>query len=163
MMAALLGVLSPLSIPLSGNVPLSLASLMVMLSGTLLGSKEGTLSVFVYLLCGAFGLPVFAGYGSGMGVLFGVTGGFLMGYLPLAYLSGLFYERKRNFLSLLAGTLAGTSVLYLLGTLRFMALLKTDLEKALASCVLPFLPGDLIKIALTALFTPRLLKITGTQ
>ncbi len=156
LMAALLCVLSPISIPLSSLVPISLASLMVMLAGSVLGSKEGTVSVLIYLLCGMAGLPVFAEFSSGITVLFGVTGGFVFGYLPLAYLSGYFYEKEKDTKSLAIGTILGTIVLYALGSFWFMIYLKTDLLKALLACVLPFLPGDAVKIFLVCLLTPKL-------
>ncbi len=156
LMAALLCVLSPVSIPLASLVPISLASLMVMLAGSVLGRKEGVIAVLIYLLCGMAGLPVFAEFSSGITVLFGVTGGFLFGYLPLAYCSGLFYENGKDTRSLLTGTILGTVILYTIGTLWFMFYLKTDLLKALAACVLPFLIGDALKIFLVCLLTPRL-------
>lgn len=146
LMAALICVLAPLSIPLSSLVPISLGSLMVMLAGAVLGSKEGTLSVLIYLLCGAVGLPVFAGYSSGLSDLFGVTGGFLFGYLPLAFFSGRLYEIRKTNGSLLSGMIVGNIVLYIFGTVWFMIYLKTNLEKALTVCVLPFLLGDIIKM-----------------
>lgn len=88
LMAAMLCVLGPLSIPI-GPVPLSLATLVIYLSVYLLGWKWGLVSVVVYLLVGMSGVPVFSGFGGGLGRLLGPTGGYLIGYLPLAALSGL--------------------------------------------------------------------------
>ena len=97
--AAILAVLSPLSIPLPFTpVPLSLGTFAVYLAAAAGGVRWGTLSVAVYLLLGAVGIPVFAGYSGGLQVLVGPTGGYLIGYLPLAFLVGLltdhFPERK---------------------------------------------------------------------
>ena len=156
LMATLICVLAPVSIPLLSLVPISLGSLMVMFAGTILGSREGSLSVFIYLLCGAVGLPVFAGFSGGLSDLFGVTGGFLLGYLPLAFFSGYFYEKRKDGISLLIGTILGNFVLYAFGTAWFMVYLRADLFKALSACVIPFLPGDLFKFVVVNLLTPRI-------
>lgn len=157
-MAALICVLAPVSVPLSTLVPISLGTLMVMLSGTLLGSRDGTFSVLMYLLVGMAGLPVFAGYSSGPTVLFGVTGGFLFGYLPLAFVSGHFCEKNDDLKSMVTGLVLGNAVLYLIGIVWFMIYLNARLGKVLAACVLPFIPGDLVKIVLVCLITPRIRK-----
>ncbi|MBQ7994126.1 MAG: biotin transporter BioY [Solobacterium sp.] len=156
LMAALISVLAPLSIPLAGQVPVSLATLAVMLSGALIGSKAGTLSALIYLLLGFIGIPVFAGWTSGAGILFGMTGGYLFGYLPLAFVTGLFYEKKESPLSLFLGMLAGTVILYVLGTLWFMKYTGTALVASLSACVIPFLPGDLLKMILVVILAPRI-------
>ena len=135
-----------------------------MLSGALLGSKDGTFAVLTYILLGAAGLPVFANYRAGADVLFGVTGGFILGYLPLAYLTARIpeltkkhgQEGKRIPLTAI-GALAGTAVLYLMGTVWFVLFAKATPAQALAACVLPFLPGDLVKIAAVCLLSPRIL------
>ena len=95
LMTAVISVLAPISLPIVGEVPISLATLAVMLSGVLLGSRNGAAAAALYLVLGAIGVPVFAGYTSGAGILFGVTGGYLFGYIPLAFLSGWFYERAK--------------------------------------------------------------------
>ncbi len=156
LMAALISVLAPLSIPLAGQVPVSLATLAVMLSGALIGSKAGTLSALIYLLLGFIGIPVFAGWTSGAGILFGMTGGYLFGYLPLAFVTGLFYEKKESPLSLFLGMLAGTVILYVLGTLWFMKYTGMALAASLSACVIPFLPGDLLKMILVVILAPRI-------
>ena len=156
LMAALISVLAPLSIPLAGQVPVSLATLAVMLSGALIGSKAGTLSALIYLLLGFIGIPVFAGWTSGAGILFGMTGGYLFGYLPLAFVTGLFYETKASPLSLFLGMLAGTVILYVLGTLWFMKYTGMALAASLSACVIPFLPGDLLKMILVVILAPRI-------
>ena len=91
LMAAALCVLGPLSVPI-GAVPISLANFVICLTAWLLGPKFGTLSVAVYLLIGLVGVPVFSGYGAGIAKLAGPTGGYLVGYLLLAFIGGLFIE-----------------------------------------------------------------------
>ena len=154
LMTALIAVLAPLSIP-SSLVPVSLATFAVMLAGAILGAKEGVICTGLYLLLGALGIPVFAGWSSGISILFGMTGGYLFGYLPLAYITGRFAERSDRMKSLVLGMLIGTAVLYVIGTIWFMAFMKMGLMPSLAACVLPFLPGDAVKIVATSLIAPR--------
>lgn len=91
MFAALTCAVAPISIPLPGGVPITLQQVSVMLAGLLLGAKLGALSQLVYVLLGAFGLPVFAGFHGGMGSILGPSGGFLVGYPFLAAVCGLIY------------------------------------------------------------------------
>lgn len=157
LMAAVLCVISPLSIPV-GAVPISLATLGVMLAGALLGAQLGTLSVLIYLVLGWVGLPVFAGYSSGFTCLFGPTGGYMIGYLFLAFLTGFLYKKK-TLPNLVGSILVGELVLYLLGTIWFMFVAQTSLVSALTICVLPFIPGDIAKIVLVCLLLPQLEKV----
>ena len=122
--AAVICVLSPLAIPLSGGVPISLATLAVMLAGAVLGPIDGMLATLVFLALGMVGVPVFSAYQTGIGVLFGKTGGFILGYIPLALFSGLLLgkqllSRKPSFKELapaIAGMALGTFILYAFGT-----------------------------------------------
>ncbi|QIB70319.1 biotin transporter BioY [Aminipila butyrica] len=158
--AAITGICSGIIIPLPFTpVPITLATLAVMLTGSLLGSRYGSLSMIVYLLLGAFGAPVFKGYTGGFGNLVGPTGGYLLGYLLTAFLTGLIIEKlnKKNNLYIHAAAMAiGLSTCYLLGTAWFMFSTNTDLWTALVSCVLPFLLADALKITAGALLTVKL-------
>ena len=165
MFAALICVLAPFSIPMPGGIPLSLATFPIMLAGCLEGPVSGTVSVFIYLLLGLTGLPVFSGMRSGPAVLFGMTGGFLIGYLALSFLCGLIYftclkkaakSPIPTFVILVSSMICGTIALYVLGTAWFMILTGNPLRSALLACVIPFLPGDLVKIVSAALIVPIL-------
>ena len=81
--AAVTCILAPLSVPLAGEVPISLATFAVLLSGILLGAKLGGLSQVIYVLLGSVGVPVFAGWTGGIGITLGVTGGYIIGYIRL--------------------------------------------------------------------------------
>ena len=158
LLCALLCVCSQIQIPLP-PIPVSLSLLAVHITGALLGASWSAAAVSCYVLLGAVGVPVFAGFGGGLSVLFGPTGGFLFGYIASAAVTGALVRRsgftKKNLmLSMVAGTLA----CYLPGTLWFMFLSHTTLAAALAACALPFLPGDLLKILFAALLTLRLQK-----
>ena len=154
MLAALTCVLAPIAIPMPLGVPITLATFSIMLAGVLLGARLGTISQGVYILLGAAGLPVFSGYRGGIGVIAGMTGGYIIGYLPLVFCSGCFYHRfgrtrkgTGRILAMVTGMLTGTALLYLLGTAWFIAVSHMSVSGALAACVLPFLPGDAVKIA----------------
>lgn len=153
-MAALLAVAAPFSVPV-GPVPISLATLFVCLAASLLGPYWGTASAALYLLLGAIGLPVFSGFAGGLQRLVGPTGGYLLGYLPLAFLTGLGAVKGRRSLHLL-GMLAGTALLYGLGTAWYCLGAGVGAGAALSVCVLPFLPGDGAKLAAVLLLAPRL-------
>ena len=154
--AALTGVCAQLSIAI-GPVPISMASLIVMLSGLLLGWQGGVISMGCYLLLGLCGAPVFSALRGGAGVLLEPTGGYIIGYLPCALIAGLgFWDGGlwQRCLRLVAATLA----LYALGTCWFMIQSGNSLGASMSLCVLPFLPGDAIKILLCSWLTPRLKK-----
>ncbi|MBR0368383.1 MAG: biotin transporter BioY [Clostridia bacterium] len=150
-MAALICVAGPLTVAI-GPVPLSLASFAVYLAGAILGWKRGSLAVAVYLLIGLAGVPVFSGFSGGVQKLFGVTGGYLIGYVACALITGLFsgeprVKKPRPAWMMAAGMVLGTAVLYAVGTAWFMAQTGNALAAALGMCVLPFLAGDAVKIA----------------
>jgi len=152
--ATLICVAGPLTIPV-GPIPLSLATFAVYLAGAILGARRGALAVALYLLLGILGVPVFSGFTGGFQKLAGVTGGYLLGYLPCAFLTGLGMEKaaENRRWPLLLMMLAGTAVLYALGTAWFMVQTGNGLLSALSLCVIPFLPGDAIKIAVATLLT----------
>lgn len=147
LMTAVLAVLSPFSVQV-GPIPLTLATLGVYFCAVLLGEKRGTLAVAVYLLLGAVGVPVFAGFSGGVQRFVGPTGGYLVGYLLCAFLAGLFIRRHpEKPLFWVLGFVVGTAALYAFGTVWFMIGSKTPLGAALLTCVVPFLAGDAVKIA----------------
>ncbi len=147
LMAALMAAGAYIAIPV-GPVPIVLQNLFIMLAGLLLGPRWGTVSVGVYLLEGAFGLPVFSGGSGGLARFAGPTGGYLLGFLPAVYLIGLISRRKRRraLWDVLAMVL-GTALIYALGVSWLIVWTHMALQKALAAGVLPFLVGDALKIA----------------
>ena len=146
-MAAMICIAAPFAIPMPGLVPISLATLAVYLAGALLGAKKGTAAVAVYILIGAVGLPVYSGFTAGLGVLFGITGGYLLGYIPCALICGLFADGlPKKSAALPLGMALGTLVCYIFGTAWFMLFTGQGAAEALAVCVVPFLAGDVVKI-----------------
>lgn len=162
LVTAVICVVAPFTLPI-GPIPISLANLMILLAVYVLGWREALVSVLLYLLIGAIGLPVFSNGGAGLGKLVGPTGGFLLGYLALVLVFGLLSAPGRRqdkpLIRLcfdVLGMLVGTAALYTLGSLWFMHLLGKDLSTTLSLCVIPFLPLDICKIILAALVGPAL-------
>lgn len=156
--AALIAVLAQLSLPI-GPVPISLATFGIMLCGLLLGWKYGAVAVGVYILLGLVGVPVFAGFRSGAATLAGATGGYIVGYLPCAMISGLsIHALQKDYLGRCLLMEIGTVVCYALGTAWFMHVTGNTWWASMGICVAPFLPGDAAKILLAAFLAPRLRK-----
>lgn len=160
--AALTCVLAPLSIPI-GPVPISLTNLVIYFSLYVLGWQRATITYLVYLLLGLVGLPVFSGFEGGVGKLAGPTGGYLIGFIFMAIISGLFVKMKEDEVILnrvlgIAGMILGTLVAYAFGTAWFCYSTGTGLSAALALCVIPFIPGDLVKIIVAAVVAPTVAK-----
>lgn len=158
--AALTAVLSQIFIPLPFTpVPVNLATFSIFIAGGVLGAKNGAISQIVYLLIGAIGLPVFAGFTAGLGIVLGPTGGYLLGYILCAFVIGLCIKKWKN--NYILAFILGLSACYLLGTLWFMFTTKTPLIPSLTMCVIPFIPGDIVKILGACLVTKRIKNALG--
>lgn len=148
MMAALMCILGPLSLPLPGGVPISLNGFAIFLTAYLLGWKKGTISYLVYMLLGIVGLPVFSGYGAGLSKVIGPTGGYIVGFIFMTMIAGFFSENKKNNIWIaVIGMVLGSAVDMAFGTVWYMYQSGVALMPALSACVIPFLPGNAIKIA----------------
>jgi biotin transport system substrate-specific component len=163
---ALLCVSAWVAIPL-GGIPFTLQTLVLCLSAGLLGAKRGILAVLAYLLLGCIGVPVFAGFMGGIGVLLSPTGGYLVGFLPLSLIVGLAGEKHadKEKLRVLLGTVMGLGVVvcYALGTVWFVLLTAQESTSvgfwsALVTCVLPYIPFDAVKIVFAVVLTEKLRK-----
>ena len=154
LMAAVTCILGPLSLPI-GPVPISLTTMVLYFTAVLLGWKKGTVSCLLSLLIGLVGIPVFAGFTAGPGKLLGPTGGYMIGYIFLTMISGWFIEKfpgKR--VMYFVGMILGTAVCYTLGTAWLAYEAQMTLQAALMAGVVPFIPGDLIKMVLAILIAP---------
>jgi biotin transport system substrate-specific component len=160
----LLSLSANIAIPLPFSpVPITAQTMTVLLLGALLGAKRGGLCVATYLLQGAMGLPVFAGGTAGLAVLGGPRGGYLLGFIAAALTTGALAERgwDRRFGSTLAAMLLGNVVIYGCG-LPWLAVFVGP-ESALPLGLFPFVPGDLLKLALAALALPSGWRLLGTR
>lgn len=156
MMTALICVASPVSVPI-GPVPISVATLVIFLAVYILGMKRALIAVMLYLLIGLAGVPVFSGFSAGPAKLLGPTGGYLIGYIPMTLISGLFIDRHyRNRMISVAGMILATAVLYLLGTAWLAYSAGMTFTAALAAGVIPFIPLDLLKTVIAAVLGPVL-------
>lgn len=165
LMTAVICVLSPfaIAIPVS-PVPISLATFAIYLTVIILGWEDGTISVLVYMLLGFAGAPVFTGFTGGAGKVLGPTGGYIIGYIFLAFIEGAFVDGARKArpyeetvgasytsATMLIGMVLGTIVLYVIGTIWLMRQAGLTLVAALSAGVLPFIVGDIVKM-IVALF-----------
>ena len=162
LMVALISICSWISIPMT--VPFTLQTFAVFVAVGLLGMKGGTMAVLIYMLLGAIGLPVFAGFSGGIGQLLGNTGGYIIGFFFSALTSGLVMKcfGKRP-LVMVIGFVIGLLVCYMFGTAWFMYFYSRGtgaigLATALSWCVTPFLIPDAVKIGLAALVVKRVEK-----
>ena len=153
--AALSAITSQIVVPI-GPVPIAFTHVSIFIAAGLLGAKYGTLSQVVFVLLGAMGVPVFAGFVGGMGVVLGPTGGFLAGYIGCALVTGLLISRfGTSIKALIPSMYAGWIVTYSLGIPWLMHYTGMNFTAAAIFCA-PFLPGDLVKTILSAIIVNRL-------
>lgn len=161
--AVLTAICSWISIPTM--IPFTLQTFAVFLAVGVLGGKRGTLAVVVYILLGAVGVPVFAGFQGGLGILLGNTGGYIIGFLFTALLMwGMEVLLGRKLWVLAVSMVLGLIVCYAFGTAWFMVVYARNtaavgLATALGWCVIPYIIPDLVKIALALALTRTLRKV----
>ena len=145
LMAALTAVGAYIHVPI-GPVPIILSTLFAVLSGLLLGSRWGLVSMGLYLLVGAIGMPVFAGGKGGFAYFFGPTGGYLFGFALASWTTGFISERSRGSLPLdVLAVIIGSLAIYALGVPWLKMVTQMSWPKTLMVGVVPFLIGDAIK------------------
>ncbi len=156
LLATLLGAVAPIAIPIPFSpAPITLQVLFVFLAGLLLGPLWGTVSILLYLAAGAIGLPVFAGMTGGLGVLVADSAGYLWSYPLAAGLIGLLVHRGTDLRDptevstalVVAALVAATVLIYAMGVGYMAWLLELELWEAVTVGALPFIPGELLKIA----------------
>jgi biotin transport system substrate-specific component len=158
-----IALLAQAAIPLPFSpVPITGQTLGVLLAGLLLGSRRGAACLLVYLAEGALGLPVFAGGTAGPAVLVGPTAGYLAGFVLAAYLVGRMAERgwDRSYGGTFLAMLLGNLAIYACGV-TWLALYLGDFGRALVGGLLPFIPGDLLKILLAVALLPTGWRLLG--
>ena len=157
-MAAVMCILGPLSIPLPVSpVPISFTNLAIYITLYVLGMKAGTVSYIIYLLIGLIGAPVFSGFTGGPSKLAGPTGGYLVGFIFMALLAGFFIDKfpKKYWLHIV-GMVLGTAICYIFGTIWLCVQLKMGFIPGLALGCFPYLPGDAAKIIISVIVGPAL-------
>ena len=156
LMTAVLCVLGPISLPI-GPIPISLTNLALYFMIYIVGTRTSFTACLLYMLLGLVGMPVFSGYAGGPQKLFGPTGGYIIGYLPLILITGSFVKNQwRNRPACIAVMEAATWVLYLLGTSWLSFSTGMSFRAALGAGVLPFVLLDLLKICAAAVTAPMI-------
>lgn len=165
--AAIMAVCSWIMIP--ATVPFTMQTFGVFLAAGLLGGKRGTISIMVYLLLGAAGLPVFSGFTGGIGHILGPTGGYIAGFILTALIMWLFERLFGKGTRVLAASMAaGLIICYAFGTAWFISIYTKNtgeigLATALSWCVVPYIIPDVLKIILALMLTKRLRPFVDRQ
>lgn len=158
--AALIAICSWISIPLT--VPITLQTMGICLIASLFGLKRGTLATVVYIILGAIGVPVFQGFTSGMSIIAGSTGGYIIGFIFTALIVGFASDKwNGKLVPLVISMVIGILVCYAFGTAWFAVVYAREntpatLSAILGWCVIPFLIPDAVKIVLASILTNRL-------
>lgn len=158
--AVLIAICSWISIPAA--VPFTLQTFAVFVIVGILGGKRGTIAVLIYILLGAIGIPVFAGFSGGVGILLGSTGGYIIGFLGSAFVMwGMEKLFGKGMVVQIISMVLGLAVCYAFGTVWFMVVYAQSngavgLAAVLGWCVIPFIIPDMIKIALAVVVSRRI-------
>jgi len=167
LMAVLIAVCAWISIPI--EIPFTLQTFGVFLTLKLMGGKYGTVSILVYILLGLAGVPVFANFTAGAGILLGPTGGYIIGFLFTGLIYLVLQRWTTNPYSEDGVLLAGLAICYLFGTVWFVHVMGQrgnafSFIQALTVCVVPYLVPDLCKLALSHFLAIRIKSaILGTD
>ena len=162
MFTAIITICSQIEIPTA--IPFTMQTFAVFAAAGILGAKKGTLSVLLYILIGAIGIPVYAQWTGGAGILFGITGGYIAGFIFIALIVGRMCDKLGRKLWVLAVSMTiGMIVCYAFGTVWFIFVCSRQAEpvdfiSALGLCVIPYLPFDAAKIAAATIIVNRLKK-----
>ena len=164
--AALIGVMCFFHIPLPGGLPIVLQDMMALLAGAVLGPLYGGAAVFLYIILGCLGLPVFSGKAGLHVIISGPTGGFIIGYFLAAIATGLFLifflpysdrtKTAKSYIMIALAGLIGTVIIFVGGVVGFMIITSKSLAETFVICVIPFIPGNTIKLILFILLTKTL-------
>ena len=143
---AVIAIMAQISIPMPGGVPMTMQTFAVTLAAIVLGAKLSTVSTVIYLILGAAGVPVLAGFTGGLAKFVGPTGGFL-----ISFVIGWGVEHRRAFPgAFVVALVAGTVLNYVVGVAMFCALTQSTLAAGITACVLPFIPTAIIKAILAS-------------
>ena len=159
LMAVIIAVCSWISIP--GPVPFTLQTFAVFTALLLLGTRNGLISILIYLLLGAVGVPVFSGFSGGIGHLLGPTGGYLIGFIVMGFVFGIVsHFIKHPLASAIISSILGLAACYAFGTVWFVIVYSQTksaitFSAALSMCVVPFIIPDAVKMALAIILADR--------
>lgn len=147
--AALTAILAQISIPLPfTTIPLTLQIVAIGVTGIILGSKCGFISILIYILIGAMGVPVFAGFKGGLSALLGPTGGFILGFPIMVWIIGYVKEKFNSPMLTVISLVLGLFIDYITGTILFSLITGNTIINSIMLCVIPFIIVDFIKLGL---------------
>lgn len=149
---AVIAVMAQISIPMPMGVPMTMQTFAITLAAVVLGAKLSTYATLVYILIGAVGVPVLAGFSGGLDKFVGPTGGFLISFPLMAFIIGFGVEHRKAFkgayvVALVVGTVAN----YVVGVVMFCILTKSPVMTGITACVVPFIPTAIIKAILASI------------
>lgn len=156
--AAITAVIAQISIPFPGGVPLTMQTLIISLGGVILGAKRGLISIGIYILLGAIGLPVFASFSGGVQVIFGPTGGFIISFPLMVYVIGIISQKTDNKALIMLSMILGSVINYIFGMVHFSLITKMTMKESFFICVMPFIVTGLVKSIVAAMIGIRLKK-----
>lgn len=162
--AAIIAVLAQVSIPTPWGIPITLQTFAVALTGYCLGKYKGTMAVFIYILLGLVGVPVFTGFTAGFAKLFSVTGGYIWGFLFMVFACGLEDTIKKKWLSILFGIL-GLMICHIFGALQFAWVMNRNFAEAFLTASVPYLMKDIASVVVAyglAIPIRKAIDLTGT-
>jgi len=159
---AIIAVMSQLAIPMPSGVPATLQTLAIAITGLLLGIKAGTLSVCLYITIGTIGIPVFSGLRSGFGTLFGVTGGFIFGFIPFVLLCAA-AKNVKNRIAAIAICIAGLLTCHLCGIIQFMIITGKPFIQTALTVSLHYLLKDIVSCILAYIISVKLSKVIAVE
>lgn len=161
MCTAIIATLSQISISLPSGVPITLQTFAIALTGYLLGRKAGAISAIIYMLLGMVGVPVFSRFQAGIPYLLGKTGGFIFGFIPMAFLCGLAIEQKSKikFVSLCIFSSLGLAACHLLGILQFKLLTHMTFGASALLVSIPYLLKDVLSCVAAYILAKTIKKV----
>lgn len=162
MFAAVVSVLSVLSIPTPSGVPITLQTFAIALCGYALGSGSGLAATIVYILVGTVGVPVFAGMTGGPSWLVGYSGGFMWGFLFLSFFCGLGLKQRSAVFRIIFG-MTGLLICHLMGIIQYAIVAGVPIGASFFAVSMPFLLKDAISVAGACFAARPILKITKSQ
>lgn len=146
MLTAVIAVLSQVAFPLPSGVPVTLQTLAIALCGYVLGWKLGLASTLAYVALGTIGVPIFANLSGGPGVLLGMTGGFIFGFIPMVALCGISVKISSKIVSLALG-MGGLLLCHVFGVVQFSIVTGSDIWVSVLGVSLPYLIKDVLSVA----------------
>lgn len=147
------------------GVPATLQTFAIALTAYTLKYKKGTMATIIYILLGVIGLPIFGGFKGGVGVILSITGGFIIGFIPLTILTGLAINCKSK-IKIAVVSFIGLALCYIIGVTWFTLISKSSITTGILVMVLPYLPKDILSMVAAYLVAKRLrksMKYFGTE